>query len=158
MMNQNKMYKYATWTLLLLNIAVLAFFIITKPKPPHHLHSKDFKSEVGKILDLSDEQVVSFEAMAKAHNQKMKSINEKQQKLLLPYFKNIADTSKNIDEEEALIQFQKLEREKMEVTHHHLEEVKSLLNETQLPQFKEFVDMFVDRVLRVGKKTPPHRK
>ena len=158
-MNQNKMYKYATWALLFLNIAVLAFFILTKPRPPHHPPAKEFKAEVVKILDLDEQQAVSFKTMANDHHQKLSSINEQQQKLLKPYFEDIANATSHIEEEQTLVQFQKLEREKMEVTRRHLEEVKSLLNEEQLPRFKEFVRKFSDRVLMTGNNNPPpHRK
>lgn len=157
-MSQFKFYKYATWSLLFLNIAVLAFFILTKPKPLPRPTSKDFQAEVIEILRLNRQQVSTFKALAETHNQKMSSINEQQQKLLPPYFESLTDLSKDIDEDNILNQFQQLEREKIAVTYQHFQEIKSILDEEQLPHFEELIGGLVDRFLLNKKKGPPPPK
>lgn len=153
-MSQLKFYKYATWGLLFLNIAVLAFFLLTKPKPPHH-SPNDFQSEVIEILNLNSQQKSTFRKLAEAHNQKMKSIIEQQQKLLPPYFESLADSSSNIDKEAILNQFQQMEREKIEVTYQHFQDIKLILDENQLPHFEKLIGRLVDKLLLNNKKNPP---
>ncbi|MBK8500896.1 MAG: hypothetical protein IPL46_01095 [Saprospiraceae bacterium] len=112
-MSQLKFYQYASWSLLFLNIAVLAFFFLTKPKPPHHQSPGDFQSEVIEILHLNSRQVSTFRELAYEHNEKMKSINGRQQRLLPPHFERLSSPLESIDEDIILNEFQPLEREKI---------------------------------------------
>ena len=137
-MSQIKLYKYATWGLLFLNIAVLAFFTITKPKPRHQPSSNNFQFEVIDIFNLNSQQVATFKALAKDHNQKMRSLNEQQQKLLRPYFERPANPSIRMDEADALNQFQQMERQKIEVIYQHFQELESILNQDQLLLLAQF--------------------
>ena len=78
-------YKYAAAILLLLNIVLIAFFFITKPKgnmgkPP--LRAME-------TLGLDEAQHDLFLASAKRHSIEMTSINEAQKKLLMPYFNQL---------------------------------------------------------------------
>lgn len=157
-MSQLKFYKYATWGLLFLNIAVLSFFLLTKPGPRQHPPSNNFQAEVIEILNLNNQQVFTFRKLGGEHNQKMKSINEQQAKLLPPYFESLTNLSENIDKNDILNQFQQLEREKIEVTYQHFQHLKSLLNEEQLPLFDEFIQKFIDNILlKKEQNRPPPR-
>ena len=153
-MSQIKLYKYATWGLLFLNIAVLAFFLLTKPKPQHHPPSNNFQSEVIEMLDLNTQQASTFKALAEAHNQQMRSISGQQQQLLIPYFESLTNPSSTIDSDGVLSQFQQLEREKIEVTYQHFQDIKSMLNEEQLPDFENFMNTFIHTLLLDEKKNP----
>ncbi len=157
-MSQLKFYKYATWALLFLNIAVLGFFLLTKPRPPHHPAPNDFQLEVIKILDLNDQQVSTFRRLAKEHNQKMNLINEQQRTLLPPYFESLSDPSKIINEDTILSQFQQLEREKIEVTYQHFQDLKSMLDASQLPYFEQLMGKFINELLLGQKKNSPPPK
>ncbi|WKN42750.1 hypothetical protein [Tunicatimonas pelagia] len=157
-MRQLTLYKYTTGGLLLLNIAVLAFFLLAKPKPPRRPPSDNFQSRVINMLDLTDQQVPTFKELANAHNQKMRSIRGQQQQLLLPYFESLTDSSITIDQEGVLSQIQQLEKEKIEVTYQHLQDLKSMLTKEQLADFEEFADMLIGRLLIDTKKNPPPPK
>jgi len=146
-MNQIKFYKYAIWALVVLNMVVLAFFLLTKPRHPHHSSPKKFQSEVVKTLNLSSQQEVGFKKLAREHHQKMKSMNEQQQKLLLPYFENLIEPSESIEIDSLLNQSQQLEREKIELTHQHFQDLKQLLNKEQQPLFKGLMRKFIDKLL-----------
>lgn len=155
-MTQLTFYKYAIGGLVLLNIAVLTFFLLTKPKPPHHAPPHHFQAEIIDILDLDKQQAATFKTLAKEHHQQMKSIKEQQQQLLLPYFESLTNSAEDIDKEKILNQFQQQEREKIEVTYQHFEEVKKLLNKKQLSHFKQLMKKFIDKLLfDKQKKTPP---
>jgi len=160
-MNQVKFYKLAIGGLLLLNLAVLAFFIITKPKPhrggPPHLQvpsQHGFESEAITILDLDKKQISKFKNLANNHAHKMTSITENQQKLLLPYFESISDRVIEVENDKTLNLIQQLELEKIQATRQHLLDVKNLLNKDQQPRFNKFAEKIIDKILKQGKKKP----
>ncbi|MEZ4850475.1 MAG: hypothetical protein R3B93_18060 [Bacteroidia bacterium] len=158
MMNQLKLYKYATWGLLFLNIAVLTFFLLTKPHPRPHQSPDGFQSEVVEILNLNSQQAATFKELAQEHNQKMESINEQQKNLLPPYFESLSDLSINIDRDSILNDFQQLERKKIEVTFQHFQDLKSILDEEQLPYFDRLIGRLIDRLLLKNSSGPPPPK
>lgn len=153
-MSQLNFYKYATWALLFLNLAVLVFFILTRPRHHHHPSTKDFRSEVINILNLNDQQQSAFRKLAHEHNQSMIMLKEQQQDLLPPYFANLAEPSESIDPDKILTKFQQLEREKIEVTYQHFQDIKNLLNQEQLPYFKGLMGKLIDELL-LEKQVPP---
>ncbi len=153
-MNQAKFYKYAAWSLLLLNVVIIAFFFLTKPGPPPPKQGINFQSEVIDLLQLEGQQVTTFRKLATEHYQKSKSINDQQQKLLLPYFENLIDPSMAINEEDILSQFQELEGEKIKITHQHLQDIKNILDDTQIPHFERFAKRFIDQILIEKEKKP----
>lgn len=158
-MNQLTFYKYAAGGLLLLNMVIISFFLFTKPNLPlHGPPPSSFQKEVIDVLHLDAQQTNMFKALAKEHNQKITVLKEQQQTLLLPYFESLANTSIQIEKEDVLNQFQQLEKEKIEVTHQHFQEIKNLLNESQLPHFKDFLDKFIDRLILSDKNNKPPPK
>lgn len=157
-MSQLTFYKYASGGLLLLNIVVLAFFLLTKPGHQPQPPSNNFQSEVIDALDLDTQQASAFRALAEDHNQQMRSISGQQQQLLMPYFESLTSSSPTIDSEGVLNQFQQLEREKIEVTYQHFQEIKSMLTKEQLTGFETFMDTFIHTLLLDKKKNPPPPK
>lgn len=160
MMDQFKFYKYAIAGLILLNIAMIVFFIFTKPKheprPPRE--SNDFQAEIERILDLSSQQRSEFKGLADDHNLKIKSINEQQQKLLPSYFETLTRPSDQTNKDSILSRYQQLERQKLEVTYQHFQDIKSMLNDEQIPQFKEFMKILIDRITGSGNSKPTPRE
>ena len=157
-MKQTTFYKYAIWGLVLLNMLVLAFFVFTKPKPPHSAHSHNFQSEVIHLLKLDPEQQAAFRKLAESHNQNIKLLSSQQEKLLLPYFESLTDSTQYVDKVKNLNQFQLLERQKIETTYQHFEEIKNILHQEQLPRFEEFMKIIIDNLLLKNKKNPPPPK
>ena len=157
-MNQRKFYIAIILGLVGLNILVLAFFLLTKPRTQHHPPPEKFQSEVIKILSLNKQQVVTFRALADEHKLQMNAINERKAKLLLPYFESLVDNSKIIDSESLLIQFQHAEKEKIELTYQHFQELKEILNKEQLPDFEIFMRRVTERILSGEQKKSPPRK
>lgn len=155
-MSQISFYKYATWGLLLLNLGMLAFFFLTKPKHPHQPTPNAFQNEVIERLRLNAQQEETFRTLAAEHGQQMVSINEQQQQLLLPYFESLAVPAEQVDKDSLLRRYQELERAKLEFTYQHFEEIESMLDDSQLVYFQEVMYKFVDRiVLKSEKKSPP---
>ena len=100
MMKQLQLFKYATLGLILLNIGIILFFFLTKPKPPRPMpegpnnHAMDRRAI--DLLGLDENQVVAFRDLARAHSREMRTINEEQRQLLEPYFVAVMDSTAEI--------------------------------------------------------------
>ncbi len=159
-MTQIKFYRLLVAGLLLLNILVLAFFLFnqSEPRPERGPRAAGFQAEVPRILELDSAQQLTFSALAEQHNQQIAAINEEQQKLLLPYFESIADSSVDLENELVQTRFQQLELEKLIVTRQHFIEVKNILNPPQYPLFDALMEKITDRVVGNRNKKRPRPK
>ena len=145
-MKKLQFYKYAAIGLLVLNLSMLALFFLTKPPHPHR-KGKNSHTRPVEILQLNEQQRTAFSVSAKAHHQQMKTIGKQQQDFLRPYLYSILDDSKNIDLGTTLLQFQALERQKIEATYQHFEEIKLILTPEQQNNFEAFVQHVVEHIL-----------
>jgi len=146
-MNQNRIYQYIILGLVVLNLIVLAVFLLAESQPRYRQSPKNIRSEVIEILRLNDDQIFHFHDLADEHKRRMKDIDRRQARLLLPYFESLADSSGEIDKDSLLNHYQLSEKEKVEVTYQHFQEIKKLLNEDQLSEFNEFMDRVIDGLL-----------
>ena len=152
-MKKLTLYKYTTGGLLLLNIAIIAFFVLMKPPHPRHGKKGQFRNEAIRILQLDKNQADIFKKSAHKHHKMMVSIGNQQKALLLPYFKTIIDTTgKSQIIYDALDQNLRLENKKVEKTYSHFEEIKGILNTNQQANFEVFMTEALDRVLLKNKK------
>lgn len=158
-MEQLKFCKFAILSLIVLNLAVLAFFLFVKPKPPHRPPpGQDMRSELIAVFGFTEEQEVSFKLFADKHHKKMQAIREEQNKLVPRYFEDLVQNVSDSKKEETLIKFKELEQEKLEVTYQHFEEIKGMLNKEQEPHFQEFMHRVLKRISSPSKKNPPPPK
>lgn len=152
MMKQLQFYKYTTWGLLLLNIALVVFFFLASPGPPRN---REFSREkYAEILHLNEQQKASFIELTKQHHKQMEVYANQQRDLLQPYFNNLLQQIDTSTLEDYLNQIQHLERKKIEYTYRHFQEVKSLLNPAEYIYFEEFVKQASERILDKKKKNP----
>lgn len=152
MMSQIKFYKYTVWGLLGLNIGVLAFFLLSNPRPRPQALRQNSRSEIIEMLHLNDQQAVKLNELADEHKQKMKEISDRQAQLLSPYFESLVYSDESIEKDSILHVYQQSEREKIEETYQHFHEIKALLKEDQLPDFKKFMTRTTGRLLFGDKK------
>ncbi|MEM6342991.1 MAG: hypothetical protein AAF927_03890 [Bacteroidota bacterium] len=159
-MNQIKFYRLVIAGLLLLNILVLAFFLLiqSEPRPDRAPRPAGFQTEVPRLLELDSTQQLTFDDLAEQHNQQVAAINLQQQELLLPFFESIADSSLDFDNELIQTQFQQLELEKLVVTRQHFIDVKNILYPQQFPLFKDLMRKITDRVVGKRNKNRPRPK
>ena len=160
-MDKTKLFKYSTWGLLALNLSILAFFLLTKPGHPPHLHEGgNFRLKVTEILSLNEKQESQFFNLAREHKKQMDDLNNKQSGLLRTYFSSLSDLSIKDDSNEGLEPLQQLQNDKLKTTYAHLLSIKLLLNKDQLPQFDSFMNEFTDRVMvdKSNKRPPPPRR
>ena len=158
MMKKEKFYQYIIFCLIGLNVIILAFFLLTKSSIKHQPPSNNFRAEVIKTFDFDSRQASVFKGLAKEHKQKMNEINFKQSKLLAAYFKTLTSISDSIDKEEILNEIELLEREKIEFTYNHFEEIKKIITRKQLPEFERFMRRVTDKLLSGQKNNPPPPK
>ncbi len=147
-------YKYATFILLALNIGLIIFSFVGRPKG----NRGEPQLRATETLDLDETQNELFLASAKRHITQVRSISEEQKELLMPYFNSIADATLEVDEDSILKAVEQLERNKIAQTHQHFSEIKSILRDDQIDDFKGFMDRILGKLLDTKKINPPPPK
>lgn len=154
-MKQLLFYKYAMIALLILNIAMLSFFFLTKP--PHLKNHIAKPLRMGQeILKLNEEDKAVFLQLANVHHQEMQAVNKQQRELLNPYFSSIIDSTIT-NKDELLTQLQSLERKKLELTYQHFEELKSRLKSVETADYEKFMEMSLQFILSKNRPPRPRR-
>lgn len=152
-MKKLQFYKYTTWGLLGLNLAMLAFFAFSKP---HHSLRKGKRGGIVKRLDLNQQQYGEFQDYAKLHHQTVTTISRRQEHLLKPYFYQLADSTLTVDSVAVLDEVQQLERKKITAIHQHFQDVRSILRKEQEPKFELFINDILKNLFKKRKiKRPP---
>ena len=147
-MSQIKFYKYGMLGLLILNISIISFFFITKPKHPNELPGdSNFMRSTLVDLELDEDQKEIFYQSSMRHNTMMRKISEDQKSLLKPYFLSISHSKDYINKDSIIIEIQKLEEKKVNETYVHFEEVKALLKPEQQKNFDEFLLHAIGRIM-----------
>ena len=154
-MNQLPFYKYAAGAMMLLNMALVVFFLLTKPDPPRGDVGRNFRPKAMEILQLDTSQQTTFVQLAERHNQQMKALSEQQRVHLKSYFGSLLDSTKVSDTAVLIQEIPQREREKVEITYQHFQEVRSLLTEEQLPYFEQFVSQALNILLLDAEPRPP---
>lgn len=144
-MSKLKLYKYLCLGLLLLNIGLISFFLLTNGgKPPKH---KIFKNEAVEILELDENQETEFANLAQEHGDKMRDLERQQADLLKPYFTNLINGN---SEMEIPANALAIEKEKINITHQHFKDVKSLLKPEQKENFAAFMKGALRNIMSTG--------
>lgn len=146
------LYKFLTGLLILINIGVVSFFVLTKPNHPHHPHHHQNPIE---ILNLKGEQLTLFEISAHKHHTKMDSVMQIQKKTMGQYFKSLTDTALLEQKEQLSIELKELEAAKLNITYTHFEEIKKLLKPNQTVDFKSFTKSILNHMF-LNENKPPH--
>ena len=154
-MNSLRFYKTASVVLLLLNVAMLTFFFLTRPKP--HMSREDGKKMIISSLKLNKQQHTKFVSLANTHLRQLEQYDEQQRALLRPYFNRLVQGQIGTDSKDAILDILTLERGKIESTYKHLQDVQNLLKPEQIKGFDEFVQKAVGRILyhKNNKALPP---
>ncbi|UZR99358.1 hypothetical protein [Chondrinema litorale] len=157
-------YKWALIAMILLNIGLLTFLVINKPQPHrlgntlHPNERRAFREVAANILQLDEQQKSQFIELTKKHNRQMRAIEMKQKEILKVYFGKLLEKNDTTNANKLIGEVNKLEKEKIEVTYEHFEEVKSILKDNQYIGYEEFVDKALEKLLLETKKKTPHPK
>ena len=154
-MNKLKIYQWATWSMLLLNLTMICFFMLTKPK---HRNNKNFNNAVKQEMGLNEEQEKLFLVSADKHREQMAIISDRQQVLWQSYFKMLSSSGTLIKNDSIISELQNLETQKIAVTTTHFKEIKSFLMPAQYRGFSVFQQRLLERNFKKDKNMPPPPK
>lgn len=138
-------YRNLSLILLCLNIALLAFFFLARPP-----HPKGHRA--AKVMNFTEQQEVQFRKYADQHKEQVTAYNEQQRSLIERYFSTLKANAPAVNADSLLQIFQTLEKQKVEITYQHFQEIKALLHEEQYADFENFVEQSMNRVLQRSKK------
>jgi hypothetical protein len=153
-MSKLKIYQWSTWVLLLLNVAMIALFFLTKPKHPNN---EPLRQSAKTEMNLTDQQYNLFKQSARKHQAQIQQLNDEQNRLLQLYFGNLA-SNEVVKNDSLLGQLQNIEKQKISITYEHFREIKTLLKPEQYPAYEAFVQRAISRILKLDKKGPPSPK
>ena len=154
-MNKLKIYQWATWSMLLLNLTMICFFMLTKPKHPNN---KNFNNAVKQEMGLNEEQEKLFLVSADKHREQMAIISDRQQVLWQSYFTTLSSSYTLIKNDSTISELQNLETQKIAVTTTHFKEIKSFLMPAQYKGFSVFQQRLLERNFKKDKNMPPPPK
>jgi periplasmic protein CpxP/Spy len=154
-MNKLKIYQWATLGLLLLNLAILCFFVFTKPIPPKGINPKLVANQE---MDLTNEQHKLFLASAEKHKQQITALENQQETLWQSYFKTLSIANVTTENDTIILQLQSIEKQKIEITSTHFSEVKAFLKPYQYKGFSIFLQHLLDRNFKKEKNISPPPK
>lgn len=149
-MDQLKFYRIATVALLVLNVAMVAFFLLAPPPGAGPAPGKSAREK----LQLDGGQHDAFLSLAEEHKQLMRQTNQEQRQLLATYFGQLAGETADQNPRPPQEVFTLAER-KITSTYEHLLDVKGLLRPDQLDKYPDFVQLALGRILGEGKATKP---
>jgi periplasmic protein CpxP/Spy len=154
-MNKLKIYQWATWSMLLLNLTMICFFMLTKPKHPNN---KNFNNAVKQEMGLNEEQEKLFLVSADKHREQMAIISDRQQVLWQSYFTTLSSSYTLIKNDSTISELQNLETQKIAVTTTHFKEIKSFLKPEQYKGFSVFQQRLLERNFKKDRNIPPPPK
>ncbi|MFK7809208.1 MAG: hypothetical protein AB8F74_15500 [Saprospiraceae bacterium] len=155
-MKTSNFYKYTTWGLLLLNLALLSFFLLSKP---NHPHKKGGKKGAPEILKMDQEQSDLFLSYAEKHIKLMDKLDTEQRDLLKEYFGTLTDVQAVSNTSQSTInQILQIEQRKIESTYEHFKEIKLILKPEQQGNYEKFVKRTLRHLLFNQQRPPPPEK
>lgn len=154
----SKMYRIGFFALLTINIALMVLFVLG-PKPPRPEGGgpeSGIKDEISRELGFTEAQKARFDEMAINHREAIRSLEDRERKLIKTFFEQLASTNANGNKEEQLQEILQLERDKIMVTYNHFEELRGICNEEQLTRFDKVMERVVP-VLTNSSERPMQR-
>ena len=151
-MDRLRLYKWSTFGLLLLNVALVAFLVFGRPR-----RHPDRVGRAAQSLHLDAEQEAAFRVLAKAHHADVQALRERQAEALRSYFGGLTagTPSSPAAVPPAVLA---LEEEKLARTYEHLLDVRGLLHPRQEAYFEDFHRRVLGHVLETGKRRPKSPK
>ena len=134
--------------LVLLNIAVVTFFILNRPRG----HFPPPQERIVEKLMLDDQQKVKFKELVKEHKSKMKSMHIEIRDAKKDAYKRAVINEESVDSELAELRGKLIAVDEHNIQ--HLLKVKELLNEDQLPAFNKMMK-HIERIFHPGPPRPP---
>ncbi|WP_157359740.1 hypothetical protein [Algoriphagus mannitolivorans] len=150
-------YKIGFFILLAINIALMVIFSMGPKRPPQRPMPNQIgiKDEIARELGFSEEQKSQFEIMAKAHRENITSLEKIERTLISNYFDQLSQENPEEKKIKLMEEIQAINREKIEVTFSHFEELKGLCAPEQLEKFEEVIAKILPAITNSGPAGPP---
>jgi len=145
-MKKEYIYKICIIILFAMNLIQVGGSLINSSRPPRFEEREgtegrermprpmsdknDFQQKAIRMLELNNKQKIKFSELAMAHDMRIRALQKEQRELIGNYFNKPSDSVLNL--------ISNIEVQKIKFTQRHLNEVKSILNEDQYQNFKQF--------------------
>lgn len=137
-MKRDTFYKVIIIVLLMINLVQISYLFLNKK--PKNNSEKYRKPNAREILHLDPNQDIQFKEFSKIHHNVMAQLRESQKQNVRNYFLHPTDSLLN--------RIAAIETQKIKVTQKHFENMKSVLKEHQLPNYKKFKDEALKYILQ----------
>lgn len=154
-MNKVKFYKIASISLLLLNVFLVSAFFITKPKG---MHDSRRGTNAQELLKMDEVQHDLFLANVESHHREMEAIMEKKIEILKPFLYSVGNSDQTESQDATIQMMKEFEGQKLVSTYKHLQDVKNILNEDQLPLFDSFLKQRLEDMTVKNEGRRPNEK
>ena len=146
-MSKLSFYKITSIVLFILNIALILYLFFKPPFSQRGWNPNDHPAK--REMNLTAEQNEQFLSSANKHKIKIKELNSNLHKVLNGYFEPLKAMNNPVSatQDSLLAQIQMLEREKLDITYKHFEEIKSFLKPEQLNAYNQFISKALMKIL-----------
>lgn len=139
--------------LIIVNGAALFFIISGGRSRP----ANNFDRTVIRVLQLSDAQIKQFDVMKKEHRQEMIRIDRQIRSTYQRYFYLLSDGGNNIQKDSLEMVLSNKQKEKIQITYQHFDNLKNICNSAQKEKFQELIPLLM-QVIDPPKKSMPLRR
>lgn len=150
-MNKFQFFRLSTVLLLLLNIGLVIFFLMSGPKKGRDRHH-DNGMPPHEYFDMSPEQHEAFMKMLDLHHRDMDRLHDLQANAVRPFLIGVVDRTNAASLDSVLVDVAILQREKLTLLYDHFDELKQSLTPEQQSKFESFFLETLDRMDKPRKK------
>jgi protein CpxP len=155
-MKTNTFLKIALLIMFIINVVLIGFMLLGKPKTPLTAREGSVKEMIANKLNLDEEQREAYFALANQHNKAMMEVNRKARPLVREYFSFLKMEEPNQEIQDSILSsLNQLDRDKVTITYAHFEDVKEICNSDQVVAFEGVMDQLIQQLLGDQKKSPP---
>ncbi|MEM9929025.1 MAG: hypothetical protein AAF840_04365 [Bacteroidota bacterium] len=152
-MDPLKIYRWATWNLLALNVAILAFFLFFPPHPPGEGPGRGVR-----VLNFDPAQEEQFGELVQQHQAAMRQLNQQHQDLLKAYFSDLSAAQRGDTVPSLPNPLARIEQQKIIATYQHFLDVEGLLRPDQQANFPGFVEEALGNIFHQQPKRGKRRE
>lgn len=145
------------WIFIIVLIAINAatlFFIVSGRRPEP---GSKFDRTVIDKLKLTDGQIKQFNIMKREHHQDIIRVDAEMRSIYERYFYLLTDTANSSDKDSLEVILSNKQKEKIQITYHHFDNLKSICTKEQQEKFKELVPLLMHVINPQKNPVPPRR-
>jgi len=152
-MRKEKLLWILIIVLILVNGATI-FFMLSGRRPAP---GDKFDRTITEVLQLNQVQIRQFNIMKREHHQEMIRVDREMQSTYEKYFYLLSDTGNILEKDSLETVLGNNQKEKIQITYQHFNELKSICTSEQKEKFKELIPLLM-QVIDPKKKPSPSRR